>query len=203
MMSNEVSGAACVTETIDIAHVPGVHPSEWSRGFGITNLSNSLEFYIGAGSMQLASMMRQERKGVVMNPALEAMMPTARFETNVLASPPPDPCFAPARRPVLVLPAWGPAGWRVEHAQARRRRKRRKHGVARAAAAQVQGGAGRGGHLHGPLRLKVLQEGAQEGATLPALTPPPSSCHPLHRLPFLPVRPSPTRRGMCGRRRAR
>jgi len=78
----EVSGVACVTETIDIAHVPGVHPSEWSRGFGITNLSNSLEFYIGAGSMQLASMMRQEGKGVVMNPALEAMMPTARFETN-------------------------------------------------------------------------------------------------------------------------
>ena len=102
MMSNEVSGVACVTETIDIAHVPGVHPSEWSRGFGITNLSNSLEFYIGAGSMQLASMMRQERKGVVMNPALEAMMPTARFETNVLASPPPDPCFASARRPLVL-----------------------------------------------------------------------------------------------------
>ena len=79
----EVSGLACISETIDIGHVPGVHPSEWSQGFG---KANSLEFYLGAGSMMEAASLSSKQfslMGRIENAALEALMPTARFETNV------------------------------------------------------------------------------------------------------------------------
>ena len=79
----EVSSLACISETIDIGHVPGVHPSEWSQGFG---KANSLEFYLGAGSMMEAASLSSKQfslMGRIENAAFEALMPTARFETNV------------------------------------------------------------------------------------------------------------------------